>query len=65
MKPLDQAIYWIEYVIRNGGAEYLKSQSVGLNNAQYFLFDVVLFITLLIGIIIWLFYRGVVKIAKK
>lgn len=65
MKPIDQAIYWIEYVIRNGGAKHLKSESIGLNNGQYFLLDVILFLTLLIGIITWLFYRGTVKIASK
>lgn len=65
MKPLDRAIYWIEYVIRNEGAKYLKSDSVPLNNAQYFLFDVTISILLIIGIITWLLNRGAIKISSK
>ncbi|XP_022166883.1 UDP-glucuronosyltransferase 2C1-like [Myzus persicae] len=65
MKPLDRAIYWIEYVIRNDGAQYLKAGSIGLNTAQYFLFDVTLFLLLLTAIIVWLGYRGIVKVSSK
>jgi len=65
MKPLDRAVYWIEYVIRNDGAKYLKSDSIGLNTAQYFLFDITLFLFLLTVIIAWLGYRGTVKISSK
>uniref|UniRef100_A0A2S2PG58 UDP-glucuronosyltransferase n=1 Tax=Schizaphis graminum TaxID=13262 RepID=A0A2S2PG58_SCHGA len=64
-KPLDRAVYWIEYVIRNDGAKYLKSDSLGLNSAQYFLFDVTLFLILLTTIITWLGYRGIVKVLSK
>nr|ATN96017.1 UDP-glucuronosyl transferase 343B2 [Aphis gossypii] len=65
MKPLDRAVYWIEYVIRNDGAKYLKSDSIGLNTAQYFLFDITLFLFLLTVIIAWLVYCGTVKISSK
>ncbi|XP_025198939.1 LOW QUALITY PROTEIN: 2-hydroxyacylsphingosine 1-beta-galactosyltransferase-like, partial [Melanaphis sacchari] len=65
MTPLDRAIYWIEYVIRNDGAKYLKSSSIGLNTAQYFLFDVSLFLLSLTIVIGWLGYRGIVKISSK
>lgn len=65
MKPLDRAIYWIEYVIRNDGAQYLKSDSIGLNTAQYFLFDVTLFLLLLTTIIFWLGYYGIIKVLSK
>jgi len=65
MKPLDRAIYWIEYIIRNDGAQYLKAESIGLNTAQYFLFDVTLFLLLPIAIIAWLGYRGIVKVSSK
>lgn len=65
MKPLDRAIYWIEYVIRNDGAQYLKAESIGLNTAQYFLFDVTLFLLLPTAIVAWLGYRGIVKVSSK
>jgi len=39
-RPMDRAVYWIEYVLRHGGANHLTSSSVVLNYNQYFLFDV-------------------------
>ncbi|XP_025193839.1 UDP-glucuronosyltransferase 2C1-like [Melanaphis sacchari] len=39
-KPMDRAIYWIEYVLRHGGANHLRSSSVVLNYNQYFLGDI-------------------------
>lgn len=65
MKPLDRAIYWIEYVIRNDGAQYLKAESIGLNTAQYFLFDVTLFLLVCTAIVAWLGYRGILKVSSK
>lgn len=37
IKPMDQAVYWVEYVIRHNGAYDMRS---ALNHAQYFLMDV-------------------------
>lgn len=65
MKPLDRAIYWIEYVIRNNGAKHLISDSTGLNDAQYFLLDVTLILIIPTGLITWLCYRGVVRFTPK
>ncbi|XP_050431337.1 UDP-glycosyltransferase UGT4-like isoform X2 [Adelges cooleyi] len=42
MTPMDLAVYWIEYVIRHQGAPHLRSESVDLNTAQYFLLDILL-----------------------
>lgn len=39
-RPMDRAVYWIEYVLRHGGANHLTSSSVVLNYNQYFLVDV-------------------------
>ncbi|VVC33708.1 Hypothetical protein CINCED_3A012882 [Cinara cedri] len=64
-KPLDRAVYWVEYVIRNGGAGHLKSDSVGLNDQQYFLVDVSLILLVPIGLITWFCYAVVAKIAIK
>ncbi|CAH0395928.1 unnamed protein product [Bemisia tabaci] len=43
MSAADTAIYWIEYVIRNGGARHLRSSAVDLPYYQYLLLDVILF----------------------
>lgn len=62
MKPIDQAIYWVEYVIRHGGAEHLKSDSIGLNDLQFFLFDMSLVFLVSTGLIAWICYLVVSKI---
>lgn len=65
MKPLDRAMYWIEYVIRNNGAKHLISDSTELNDAQYFLLDVTLILLIPTGLITWLCYRGVIRVTSK
>ncbi|XP_029346054.1 2-hydroxyacylsphingosine 1-beta-galactosyltransferase isoform X2 [Acyrthosiphon pisum] len=65
MKPLQRAVYWVEYVIRNGGAGHLKSDSVELNDMQYFLFDIVFILLILIVCIVWSCYLIVVRNASK
>lgn len=65
MKPLDRAVYWVEYVIRNGGAKHLKSDSVGLNDVQYFLFDIVFLLLIPIVCVFWSCYLFIVKITYK
>lgn len=56
MKPMDRAIFWIEYVIRNGG-DVLKSPALQLSFVQLALLDVYLFLLFIIilafAIIIW------------
>jgi len=52
MKPLDRAVYWVEYVIRNGGAKHLISDSIELTDAEYFVIDLSLFLLGLNGLII-------------
>lgn len=65
MKPLDRAVYWVEYVIQHGGAQHLKSDSIGLNDFQFFLFDISLILLVLTGFIFWLCYLVVSKITSK
>nr|XP_023024207.1 UDP-glucuronosyltransferase 1-8-like [Leptinotarsa decemlineata] len=49
VKPMDLAIYWIEYVIRNKGAPHLKVASLNLTWYQYLLLDIIS-VVLIIGI---------------
>jgi len=39
-KPLDRAVFWIEYVLRHQGAVHLRSVARNLNYFQYFSLDV-------------------------
>lgn len=41
VKPLDKAIYWIEYVIRHKGAHHLKTAGDQLNWIQFLSIDVI------------------------
>lgn len=40
VKPLDAAVYWIEYVTRHGGAKHLRTAANELYWFQYYLLDV-------------------------
>ena len=53
-KPLDRAIYWIEYVLRHEGAVHLRSAARDLNFIQYFSFDVIatLLLTFIFGLVV-------------
>ncbi|XP_046745418.1 UDP-glucosyltransferase 2-like isoform X2 [Diprion similis] len=56
LRPLDEAIFWIEYVIRNGG-EPLRSSALHLYWFQYYLIDVILFLlTIPTLLLVSLFY---------
>ncbi|KAJ6630489.1 UDP-glucuronosyltransferase 2B10, partial [Pseudolycoriella hygida] len=39
-KPLDRAVFWVEYVLRHQGAVHLRSAARQLNYIQYFSLDV-------------------------
>ncbi|CAI6351634.1 unnamed protein product [Macrosiphum euphorbiae] len=65
MKPLDRAVYWVEYVIRNGGAKHLVSDSIELNDVQYFVLDISLILLVLTGLIIWLCYLIKTNVISK
>ncbi|CAJ1049063.1 UDP-glucuronosyltransferase 2A3-like isoform X1 [Xyrichtys novacula] len=45
MKPLDSALFWIEYVMRHKGAAHLRTESYKLPWYSYYSVDVVLFLT--------------------
>ncbi|XP_046639071.1 UDP-glycosyltransferase UGT5-like [Daphnia pulicaria] len=55
-RPLDRAVYWIEYVIRHQGAPHLRSASRKLSLFQRCLIDVLLFtLFLLLSLLISVF----------
>lgn len=53
MTPMDTAIFWIEYVIRNKGAPHLQSAGFHLPWYSYFCLDVAALTTAITGIFIW------------
>lgn len=55
LKPLDTAMFWIEFVMRHRGAKHLRTDSYRLSFIQYHCIDVILFlitVTLLSVVII-------------
>uniref|UniRef100_A0A8C1IM52 UDP-glucuronosyltransferase n=1 Tax=Cyprinus carpio TaxID=7962 RepID=A0A8C1IM52_CYPCA len=45
MKPLDRAVFWIEFVMRNRGAPHLRTQSFRMSWIEYHSIDVILTLT--------------------
>ena len=50
--PLEQAVYWTEYVIRHTGAHNLRSVVLDLAWYQYFLLDVITVLALAVGSVV-------------
>ncbi|XP_054631978.1 UDP-glucuronosyltransferase 1-2-like [Dunckerocampus dactyliophorus] len=52
IKPMDQAVFWIEYVIRHKGAVHLKAKSIQMSWLVYHSLDIVaaLLLAVLLGI---------------
>ncbi|CAB3245089.1 unnamed protein product [Arctia plantaginis] len=50
MKPLERAIWWIEYVLRHGGAKHLRSPAANITWAEYL--EIELLLILFSGFII-------------
>ncbi|XP_017033093.1 UDP-glycosyltransferase UGT5 [Drosophila kikkawai] len=66
--PRRTAVYWIEYVIRHGGAPHMRSAGLDLNWFQFYLLDVIGFavVILIAGILtIWLAIRLLMRSYKK
>ncbi|XP_044259861.1 UDP-glycosyltransferase UGT5-like [Tribolium madens] len=57
--PMETAVYWIEYVIRNGGAPHLRVGALDLPWYRYFLLDVIAFITILSIIVLYIFCQTI------
>ncbi|XP_030753893.1 UDP-glucuronosyltransferase 2B1-like [Sitophilus oryzae] len=63
MEPLDEAVYWVEYVIRHNGASHLKSSVGSLTWYQLYLLDVILVI-FAIPYILFLLIRYTIRISS-
>ncbi|XP_044262534.1 UDP-glycosyltransferase UGT5-like [Tribolium madens] len=63
VKPIDTAIYWVEYVIRHGGAPHLKVAAIGLPWYKYLLFDVIVFVSVIIVFLVFMLFKCVKIVA--
>ncbi|XP_066242485.1 UDP-glucuronosyltransferase 2B31-like isoform X1 [Saccopteryx leptura] len=53
MKPLDRAVFWIEFVMRHKGAKHLRPASYDLNWVQYHSLDVIGFLLVCVATVIF------------
>jgi glucuronosyltransferase len=64
LTPLQQAVFWTEYVIRHKGAPHMRSAVLDLAWYQYFLLDVIAVLalaTVSVLLILLLVFRAVLK----
>ena len=60
MKPLDLAMFWIEFVMRHKGAAHLRTESYKMSKIQYYSIDVVAFLLAVI-LLVFTVFVSVVK----
>jgi len=63
--PLQQAVYWTEYVIRHKGAPHLRSAVLDLDWYQYFLLDVIAVLALAVGSVVLIVYMILRLVLRK
>lgn len=56
MKPLERAVFWIEFVMRHKGAAYLRTESYRLPWYIYYSVDVILFLLTITAILLLFFF---------
>lgn len=55
MKPLDRAMFWIEFVMRHKGAKHLRTDSYKMSRIQYHSIDVVTFLLAVVLLVLFVF----------
>nr|ADC91971.1 UDP glucuronosyltransferase 5 family polypeptide a5 [Danio rerio] len=65
MKPLDRAMFWIEFVMRNKGASHLRTQSFRMSWIEYHSIDVILTLLMILVLFCVLIYSIVKCICLK
>lgn len=65
LKPLETAVYWIEYIIRHNGADHLKVAANKMSFYQLYMFDVIFVLIVNILFLILSFYAGFRMIFRK
>lgn len=65
MKPLDRAMFWIEFVMRHKGAKHLRTESYKMSTIQYYSIDVVAFLLAIILLVFIVFISAVKFLFRK
>ncbi|XP_023940209.2 UDP-glycosyltransferase UGT5 [Bicyclus anynana] len=64
MSPMDTAMFWLEYVIRNKGAEYMKNPARNMSWFAYTMVDVYAFILVIFITVIGSFVKLLITVKK-
>lgn len=64
MKPMDTAVYWIEYVIRTNGARHLRVVGTTLPWYKYYLVDVIAFLVVSSMLMIYAIFKFMGLLAR-
>lgn len=62
--PIERAVFWVEYVLRHDGAQFMQTSARYLNSFQYNNFDVYAVFLVILAILIFLPILLVRKIFK-
>ncbi len=57
IKPLDEAVFWIEFVMRNKGAKHLRVEAHNLTWYQYHCLDVITFLITILTVVLYAFFK--------
>ncbi|KAJ9591508.1 hypothetical protein L9F63_001945 [Diploptera punctata] len=63
--PMERAVWWTEYVIRHKGAPHMRSMTMDLTWYDYFMLDVVAFLTVTLFLIVWIIHYACNQIVRK
>ncbi|CAH1375675.1 unnamed protein product [Tenebrio molitor] len=64
INPMDTAVYWVDYIIRHGGASHLRVAALDLPLYQYLLLDVFIVDLVLILLIVYILYKCTEKVIQ-
>ncbi|KAL4716788.1 hypothetical protein ACJJTC_001944 [Scirpophaga incertulas] len=64
MKPLDRAVWWIEYVIRHGGAKHFRSPAANISWAEFLELKFIATLLLLVFVVLSMFGYFVFLLVK-
>jgi hypothetical protein len=64
VNPMDTAMYWVDYIIRHGGASHLRVAALDLPLYQYLLLDVFIVDLVLILLIVYILYKCIEKVIQ-
>ncbi|KAM7018115.1 UDP-glucuronosyltransferase 2B31-like [Tautogolabrus adspersus] len=65
LKPLDRAMFWIEFVMRHKGARHLRTESYKMSKIQYYSIDVVAFLIAVILLVFTTFIAAVGLMCRR